>query len=75
MSKAWEMIGTTRVPSDPTAETTPSAMLRRCGETARAQAAIASDVAVHDNAMPVSAPEMISASAPCAVAMMERPTM
>ena len=66
--------GTTTVPSDPTAETTPSIMLRRSAETARTTAVIANDVAVHDRATPINPPEMISASAPWAAAMMPRPS-
>jgi hypothetical protein len=73
-SKAWVASGTTIVPSDPTAETTPSIMLRRCSETARTTAVIVNDVAVHDRATPINRPEMISASAPWAATMMPRPT-
>ena len=49
-------------------------MLRRSSETARTHALIANDVAVHDKATPINPPEMISASAPWAAAMMPRPT-
>ena len=73
-SNAWVVSGTTSVPSDPTAETRPRVLVRRSGETARTQAVIAKDVAVQDNATPINAPEMISASDPWAAAMMPRPT-
>ena len=73
-SRAWVASGTTRVPSDPAAATRPSIMLRRSSETARTHAAIANDVAVHDKATPINPPEMISASAPWAEAIMPRPT-
>jgi hypothetical protein len=73
-SRAWVASGTTRVPSDPAAATRPSIMLRRSSETARTHAAIANDVAVHDKATPINPPEMISASAPWADAIMPRPT-
>ena len=66
--------GTTSVPSDPAAETTPSILLRRAAETARTHAVIANDVAVHDKATPMKPPETISASAPWAAAMMPKPT-
>ena len=44
------MSGTTSVPSDPAAETMPSTLLRCLSETARAQAVIANEDAVHDSA-------------------------
>jgi hypothetical protein len=74
-SRAWVATGTKRVPSDPAAEISPSIMLRRCSETARAQAVIANDVAVHDTATPIMPPEMISADTPWAAAMTQRPAM
>ena len=55
--------GTTSVPSDPAAETTPSIGLRRFCETARTHAVMANEVAVHDKATPIKPPEMISATA------------
>ncbi len=61
------------VPNDPAAETTPSILLRRASETARMHAVIAKDVAVQDNAIPIKPPETMSASAPCATAMIARP--
>ena len=72
-STAWVMSGTTSVPSDPAAETTPSIWLRRAGETARTHAVIANDVAVHDKATPMRPPETIRASAPWAAAMTHKP--
>ena len=54
------MIGIISVPSDPAAETIPSTLLRFFSETARAQAVMTNDEAVHDNATPISAPERIS---------------
>ena len=42
--------GTTSVPTDPAAETTPSIMLRRSSETARTHAVIANDVKEQKNA-------------------------
>jgi len=56
--------GTRRVPSDPAAETTPSVLLHRSGETARTHAAIANDVAVQDKATPINPPEIIRAIVP-----------
>ena len=66
--------GTTKVPSDPTAETTPSVRLRRCSDTARAAAVIPSEEAVHDRATPMNPPETSSAVTPSATAMIARPT-
>jgi len=66
--------GTSKVPSDPAAATSPSVWLRRASETARATAVIASEEAMHDKATPISAPETISAGTPPAAAMMASPT-
>ena len=56
--------GIIKVPSEPAAETIPNTLLRLFSDTARAQAVITNDDAVHDNATPISAPDMISAAAP-----------
>ena len=62
------------VPSDPAAETRPKTLLRRSSETARAQAVIANEEAVHDKATPIIAPDSINDVAPPAVAMTTSPT-
>ncbi len=65
--------GTRRVPSEPAAETRPSTLLRLPSDAVRATAVITSDEAVHDRAMPISAPDTTSAASPRAVAMTKRP--
>ena len=65
--------GTRNVPSDPTAATTPSTLLRRASGTARAAAVSPSEEAVQDNATPINPPETISAVAPPAAAMTPSP--
>ena len=67
------MSGPASVPSEPMAETTPSVMLRCAGETARAQAVIVSDVAVHASATPIIAPATIRA--PVSFALPKRPSL
>ena len=69
----WVVIGTIRVPSEPTAETRPRIVLRRSSDTLRATAVITSDEAVHDSAIPISAPETISDASPPAVAITPSP--
>ena len=64
-----------RLPREPIAATTPSVLLRLCSGTARAQAANASDEAVHDSAIPISTPETTSAVSPPAAAITASPTI
>src|ERR1700739_372075 len=67
------VIGIINVPSEPPADTIPNTLLRLFSDTARAQAVITSEDAVHDNAMPTSTPETIRPEAPRAMAMTANP--
>ena len=71
----WDDGAISNVPKDEQAPTNPRIWLRFSGETARADAVIASDDAVQANAMPTSPPDTASAPAPPAESITSMPTI